>query len=65
MNSQRNVYGKSLKRAYVAIVRRRWLNGTFYMSTKGVRKSHCHVFLAGFNPGQAPLKTLLLMLRLT
>ena len=30
-----------------------------------VRKSHCHVFLGGLDPGQAPLKTLLLMLRLT
>ena len=34
-------------------------------STKRVRKSHCHVFLGGLDPGQAPLKTLLLMLRLT
>ena len=31
----------------------------------GVRKSHCHVFLEGLDPGQAPPKTLLLMLRLT
>ena len=31
----------------------------------GVRKSHCHVFLGGLDPGQAPLKTLLLMLRQT
>ena len=30
-----------------------------------VRKSHCHVFLGGLDPGQAPLKTLLLMLRQT
>ena len=30
-----------------------------------VRKGHCHVFLGGLDPGQAPLKTLLLMLRLT
>ena len=30
-----------------------------------VRKSHCHVFLGGLDPGQAPDKTLLLMLRLT
>ena len=30
-----------------------------------VRKSHCHVFLGGRDPGQAPLKTLLLMLRQT
>ena len=30
-----------------------------------VRKSNCHVFLGGLDPGQAPLKTLLLMLRLT
>ena len=30
-----------------------------------VRKRHCHVFLGGPDPGQAPLKTLLLMLRLT
>ena len=30
-----------------------------------VRKPHCHVFLGGLDPGQAPLKTLLLMLRLT
>ena len=29
------------------------------------RKSHCHVFLGGLDPGQAPLKTLLLMLRFT
>ena len=29
-----------------------------------VRKSHCHVFLGGLDPGQAPLKTLLLMPRL-
>ena len=33
--------------------------------TKEVRKSHCHVFLGGLDPGQTPLKTLLLMLRLT
>ena len=32
---------------------------------KLVRKSHCHVFLGGLDPGQAPLKTLLLMLRQT
>ena len=31
----------------------------------GVRKSHCHVFLERLDPGQAPLKTLLLMLRQT
>ena len=30
-----------------------------------VGKSHCHVFLGGLDPGQAPLKTLLLMLRQT
>ena len=30
-----------------------------------VRKSHCHVFLGGLDPGQAPPKNLLLMLRLT
>ena len=30
-----------------------------------VRKSHCLVFLGGLDPGQAPLKTLLLMLGLT
>ena len=30
-----------------------------------VRKSHCYVFLGGLDPGQAPLKTLLLMPRLT
>ena len=30
-----------------------------------VRKGLCHVFLGGLDPGQAPLKTLLLMLRLT
>ena len=30
-----------------------------------VRISHCHVFPRGLDPGQAPLKTLLLMLRLT
>ena len=33
--------------------------------TREVRKSHCHVFLGGLDPGQAPFKTLLLMLRLT
>ena len=31
----------------------------------GVRKSHYHVFLGGLDPDQAPLKTFLLMLRLT
>ena len=30
-----------------------------------VRERHCHVFLGGLDAGQAPLKTLLLMLRLT
>ena len=30
-----------------------------------VRRDHCHVFLGGLDPGQAPLKTLLLLLRLT
>ena len=30
-----------------------------------VGESHCHVFLGGLDPGQAPLKTLLLILRLT
>ena len=30
-----------------------------------VRKSHCDVFLGGLDPGQAPLETLLLMLRQT
>ena len=30
-----NVYVNPLERAYVAIVHRRWLNKTFYMSTKG------------------------------
>ena len=35
------------------------------LTALGVRKSHCHVFLGGLDPGQAPLKTLLLMLRLT
>ena len=30
-----------------------------------VGKSHYHVFLGGLDPGQAPLKTLLLMLRQT
>ena len=30
-----------------------------------VRESHYHVFLGGLDPGQAPLKTLLLMLRQT
>ena len=34
-------------------------------ATSGVRKSHCHVFLRGLDPGQTPFKTLLLMLRLT
>ena len=32
---------------------------------RSVRKSHCHVFLGWLDPGQAPLKTLLLMLRQT
>ena len=31
----------------------------------GVRKSHCHVFLGGLDPGKAPLKLLMLMLRQT
>ena len=31
----------------------------------GVGESHCHVFLGGLDPGQAPLKAFLLMLRLT
>ena len=35
MNSQRNVYVNLLERAYAAIFRRRWLNETFYMPTKG------------------------------
>ena len=30
-----------------------------------VRNSHCHVFLGGLDPGQAPPKALLLILRLT
>ena len=30
-----------------------------------VRKSHCHVFVGGLDPRQAPLKTVLLMLRQT
>ena len=30
-----------------------------------VGKSHCNVFLGRLKPGQAPPKTLLLMLRLT
>ena len=34
-------------------------------SAMTVRKSHCHVFLGGLDPGQAPLKTFLLMLRQT
>ena len=34
-------------------------------SSGRVRKSHCLVFLGGLDPGQAPFKTLLLMLRLT
>ena len=34
-------------------------------SLRGVRKSHCRVFLGGLDPGQAPLETLLLMLRQT
>ena len=39
---------------------------TFATVTTGeVRKSPCHVFLGGLDPGQAPLQTLLLMLRLT
>ena len=38
---------------------------TLASSLWGVGKSHCHVFLGGLDPGQAPLKTLLLMLRLT
>ena len=39
--------------------------GVFCRQFGSVRKSHCHVFLGGPDPGQAPLKTLLLMLRLT
>ena len=35
------------------------------VSSGKVRKSHYHVFLGGLDPGQAPLKTLLLMLRQT
>ena len=38
-----------------------WLNFAVF----AIRKSHCHVFLGGLDPGQAPLKTLLLMLRQT
>ena len=30
-----------------------------------VRKSHCHVFLGGLDPGGGPLRALLLMIRLT
>ena len=30
-----------------------------------VRKIHCHVFLGGLDPGQAPPKSLLMMVRLT
>ena len=46
------------------------LEGASVMSTSRpsiglVRKSHCHVFLGGLDPGQAALKTLLLMLRQT
>ena len=40
-------------------------DGRTIHSLGGVRKSHCHVFLGGLNPGQAPLKTLLLLPRLT
>ena len=35
------------------------------LANRIVRKSHCHVFLGGLDPGKAPLKTLLLMLRQT
>ena len=39
--------------------------GLVPQATPPVRKSHCHVFLGGLDPGQAPLKILLLMLRQT
>ena len=41
------------------------LNKKTLTQSGSVRKSHCHVLLGGLDPGQAPLKTLLLMLRLT
>ena len=34
-------------------------------ASPSVRKSHCLVFLGDLDPGQAPFKTLLLMLKLT
>ena len=57
-NEQPNLVGASLQR-YLVLVAVWWL------CSVSVRKSHCHVFLGGLDPGQAPLKTLLLMLRLT
>ena len=43
-----------------------WPNGLDQLVLRGgVRKSHCHVFLGGLDPGQAPPKSLVLMLRLT
>ena len=35
----------------------------YWRVRRRVRRSHCHVFLGGLDPGQAPLKTLLMMLR--
>ena len=50
--------GEAVK--FVLPTRAQWV-----CSTEKVRKGHCHAFLGGLDPGQAPLKTLLLMLRLT
>ena len=36
----------------------------YWRVRRRVRRSHCHVFLGGLDPGQAPLKTLSLMPRL-
>ena len=35
MSARKNVYVNPHELAYVAIVQRRWLNETYYMSTKG------------------------------
>ena len=39
--------------------------GDWLVHRQEVRKSHYHFFLGGLDPGQAPPKSLLLMLRLT
>ena len=60
---------KAVFRALKALFRKKeehWKRRTHHCAGRArVSKSHCHVFLGGLDPGQAPLKTLLLMLRLT